>query len=333
MKLTVTTEEWPLAAPFRISGHTFLTTPAITVKLSSDGCVGYGEAAGVHYRNDGIEHMLGIIEAARSEIESGIDRSHLQEMLPAGGARNALDCALWDLEAKRSEKPAWQLAGLSEVRPLLTTFTCGAESATAMAARASAYTAARAIKIKLVGDKEDADRVRAVRAACPTAWIGIDGNQGFSRAALEALMPVLLETEVKLIEQPFPVGQEDLIDGLYSPIALAADESLQTSEDLPALGQRFSVVNIKLDKCGGLTAALELARMARNMGLGVMVGNMVGTSLAMAPAFIVGQLCDIVDLDGPALLATDRFHRVVYADGYINCPPAVWGGDDSTEIA
>lgn len=326
MKLTVTTEEWPLASPFRISGHTFLTTPAVTVQLDSDGCVGHGEAAGVHYRNDGIEQMLGLIEAARSEIESGIDRLRLQKILPAGGARNALDCALWDLEAKRAGLPVWRLAGLSEVRPLLTTFTCGAESATAMAARAAAYTAARAIKIKLVGDEEDADRVRAVRAACPAAWIGVDGNQGFSRAALEALMPVLLEAEVKLVEQPFRVGQEDLIDGLYCPIALAADESLQTVDDLPALRRRFSVVNIKLDKCGGLTAALEIARKARNMGLGVMVGNMAGTSLAMAPAFIVGQLCDVVDLDGPALLATDRVHRVVYADGYIDCPPATWGG-------
>jgi L-alanine-DL-glutamate epimerase-like enolase superfamily enzyme len=194
-----------------------------------------------------------------------------------------------------------------------------------MAATALAYRDARAIKLKLTGEPIDADRVRAVRSARPDVWLGVDGNQGFTRPALEKLLPVLVDTKVALIEQPLPIGQEALLDGLRSPIPLAADETVQSLADVASLLGRFQVMNIKLDKCGGLTEGLAMARTARELGLDVMVGNMLGTSLAMAPAFVLGQLCKVVDLDGPLFLAADRAAAVGYKGGYINCPPGLWG--------
>ncbi len=326
MKLIVTREDWPLLAPFRISGYTFNSSPCVLVTLQEGAYCGRGEAAGVYYRNDTVEHALTQIEGVRSAVEKGIERAQLQTLLPPGGARNALDCALWDLESQIAGIPAWQLAGLDPPRPLVTTFTCGAESPEVMAARALQYRGARAIKLKLTGQALDVERVRAVRAACPQAWLGVDANQGFDRPFLEQILPALVAARVALIEQPFAVGRESELDGLQSPIPIAADESLQGLEDLAALAGRFSVVNIKLDKCGGLTEGLAIARAARREGLQVMVGNMTGTSLAMAPSFLVGQLCSVVDLDGPALLSCDREHPVCYRDGMIDCPPQLWGG-------
>jgi len=262
----------------------------------------------------------------RSQIEAGdLTAESFQTLLPPGGARNALDCALWDWRAKTSGLRVWQLAELSEPQPLVTTFTCGAETPEAMSAAARGYVGARAIKLKLTGHESDADRVEAVRAARPEVWLGVDANQGFTRASLERLMPILVKTQVSLIEQPFPVGQDALIDGLDSPIPLAADESVQHVEDVEALVGRYQVVNIKLDKCGGLTEALRMARAATERGFEVMVGNMLGTSLAMAPAYLLGQLCRVVDLDGPVFLKSDRSEHVEYEDGRIRCEPSVWG--------
>ena len=295
------------------------------VTLSQDGCVGRGEAAGVYYRNDDVAGMVAQLERARSSIDSGIDRESLQRLLPPGGARNAVDCALWDLDAKLTRQSVAQLAGLGELRPLLTTFTCGAAEPEEMAAAARAYAQARAIKVKLTGEPIDAQRVQAVREVRPDVWLGVDANQGFQRRALESLIPVLEQAGVALIEQPFPIGNEAWLDGLRSPIPVAADESAQCLADLPALVGRFDCVNIKLDKCGGLTEALAMARSARALGLKCMVGNMIGTSLAMAPAFVVGQLCEIVDLDGPIFLARDRRAAVQYQDGLLTCPPDLWG--------
>jgi L-alanine-DL-glutamate epimerase-like enolase superfamily enzyme len=290
-----------------------------------DGYVGQGEAAGVYYKNDKPAAMLGQIESLRRTIEAGIGRDRVQSLLPPGGARNALDCALWDFEAKLSGRAAWQIEGLTKPRPLLTTFTCGADEPEKMAATALAYTKARAIKLKLTGQPTDADRVRAVREARADVWLGVDANQGFTRESLERLMPTLTETNVALIEQPFPIGQDALLDGFQSPIPIAADESAQGLADIAGLVGRFNVVNIKLDKCGGLTEGLAMARTAREHGLDTMVGNMLGTSLSMAPAFLVGQLCKVADLDGPVFLKTDRAITVQYADGFITCPGTLWG--------
>jgi L-alanine-DL-glutamate epimerase-like enolase superfamily enzyme len=242
------------------------------------------------------------------------------------GARNAIDCALWDLEAKLTGRSAWRIAGLERPRALLTTFTVDANDPAKMATNARGYSHAKAIKLKLTGQPADADRVRAVRSARPDVWLGIDANQGFTPTFLEELMPVLMATQVKLIEQPFAVGQEALLETFNSPIPDAADESVQGVSDLPGLVGRFKVINIKLDKCGGLTEGLAMAHEARRLGFDVMVGNMVGTSLAMAPAFLVGQLCSIVDLDGPIFLSVDRHSPARYEGGTITCPDELWGG-------
>lgn len=326
LTMDVAIEKFPLREPFNITGSSMLEADVVVVTLSKDGRSGHGEASGVDYHGDDVPGMVRQLEAARVSIEAGLDRDSLQRLLPIGGARNALDCALWDLEAKLSGRAAWQIAGLDAPKPLLTTFTVGANAPEKMAADARAYVQAKAIKMKLTGQAEDAERVRAVRAARPDVWLCVDANQGFTRELLALLMPVLADARVQLIEQPFPVGQEAQMDGLDASIAFAADESAQGLDDVPKLVGRFNVVNIKLDKCGGLTEALSMARKARQLGLEVMVGNMVGTSLAMAPAFLVGQLCSVVDLDGPVFLSRDRLVSVRYEDGLVTSPDVLWGG-------
>jgi L-alanine-DL-glutamate epimerase-like enolase superfamily enzyme len=325
LTLRATVEQWPLITPFRITGHTWHALDTVVVSLARDGHVGRGEGEGVYYRQDTPALALKKIESLKATIEVGISRASLQKLLPPGGARNALDCALWDLEAKLTGRPVWQMAGLEKPKPLLTTMTCGAETPETMATTALGYTQARAIKLKLTGESVDAERVLAVRQARPDVWLGVDANQGSTRASLEQLMPVLVDARVALIEQPFPIGQDAWLDGFHSPIPIAADESVQGLADIPGLVGRYQVLNIKLDKCGGLTEGLAMARAARELGLEVMVGGMMGTSLAMAPAFLVGQLCHVVDLDGPIPLKTDRAITVDYTEGFIRCPEMLWG--------
>jgi len=326
LSLHVVADNLFLRTPFAISGYVFEFMPAIVVTLTDGVHTGRGEASGVYYFGDDAARMMAQVQSVRAEVEAGYSRSALQTLLPAGGARNALDCAMWELEASRAGVPVWQLAGLSAVRPLVTTMTAGADTPESMARTAAAFTAARAIKLKLTGDVVlDAARVAAVRQAYPTVWLGVDANQGYDLARLRAVMPHFLRHEVALVEQPLPRGQEHLLEGFASPIRLAADESLQGLADLESLRGRFDVVNIKLDKCGGLTEALAIAGRARALGLAVMVGNMAGSSWAMAPAFIVGQFCDVVDLDGPLVLRQDRDPAVRYVDGEIHCGDAVWG--------
>ena len=319
-------ERWRLREPFRITGTVMEELDVVVVEVRDDGLCGRGEAAGVDYRGDDIEHMLEQLQALHVQFESGIDRETLQSLLPPGGARNALDCALWEIEAQRAGQPVWQLAGLSSPRPLLTTYTIGANDPASMAATAQRFAHARAIKLKLTGEACDAQRVRSVRAVRPDIWLGVDANQGFTRQHFDALLPVLIEARVDLIEQPFRVGQEPALSELGSPIRIASDESIQALADVTSAAGRFDVINIKLDKCGGLTEGLAMARLARQLQMGIMVGNMVGTSLAMAPAFVLGQLCDVVDLDGPILLSADREKTVEYANGEIWCAADVWGG-------
>ena len=328
LTLDVAIESLPLANPFRISGHVFTDPPVVLVTLSDGTHSGRGEASGVYYLDDDVPAMAAAIESVRGAVEAGITREGLQMLLPAGGARNALDCALWELDARRSGVPVWELAGLAEPRPLRTTFTLGADDPEVMAEGARGYAQARALKLKLTGDLDlDIARVQAVRAARPECWIGVDANQGFAIGDLDALVAALVAADVKLLEQPLARGREADLDGYQCPIPIAADESALTLGDVEGLVGRFNVVNIKLDKCGGLTEGLAIAKRARELGLGVMVGNMVGSSLAMAPAFIVGQLCDIVDLDGPIFLAADRKPSIEYTDGDAWCGEAIWGRD------
>ena len=326
MKLHTRLEKWALKVPFHITGYTFDVFDALVVSLQEGSHVGRGEALGVYYHDDTPVSMQAQVEALRERIEAGVTRQQLLQLLPAGGARNAIDCALWDLEAKRAGRPVWMLAGLDAPRPLLTTFTVGAAEPATMAEAARSFPAAHALKLKLTDDGLNADRVRAVRAACPDAWIMVDANQGFTRESFAHLLPALVDAGIAVVEQPFPIGSEAWLDGLDSPIMIAADESVQDHHDLPSLVGRVGMINIKLDKCGGLTEALAMAEQARGLGFELMVGNMSGSSLAMAPAFVLGQLCKVVDLDGPVFLRGDPQPSATYEDGRIWCDDAVWGG-------
>jgi L-Ala-D/L-Glu epimerase len=325
-KLRYRVEKHPLAAPFRISGYVFEASDLVVVELDDGEHRGRGEAAGVYYTGDEAPQIVETLEANRSAIEGCGSREKLRQLLPPGGARNAVDCAMWEVEARRLGIPAYRIAGIDAPRPLITTFTLGADEPAVMAEGARKYASARAIKVKLTGDLDlDIARVKAIREARGDVWLGVDANQGFGIADLPALVSAMVEQRVSLIEQPIARGREADLEGFGSAIPLAADESALSLADVPGLVGRFQTVNIKLDKCGGLTEGLMIAQEARKLGLDVMVGNMVGTSLAMAPAFILGQLCDVVDLDGPTFLKQDRVPGVDYRDGHIWCADEVWG--------
>ncbi len=314
--------------PFRIAGHVFDIAEIVTVTLDDGRHIGRGEASGVFFLGDDIANMLDQLERARADIERGIGREELRDLLPPGGARSAVDGALWELEARQTATPVWQLAGLAQApRPIRTTFTLGAEEPDAMAAAASGrLTGAKSIKVKLTGDLVlDTARIHAIRAARPDVWLGVDANQGYVRADLPDLIDAMVTANVSLIEQPLARGHDAELEGLASPIPIAGDESLVSLADLAHAPGRFDVVNIKLDKCGGLTEGLMMVAEARRLGLAVMVGTMIGTSLATAPGFVLGQLCDLVDLDGPTFLAADRMPGVSYQDGNLYAGPDVWG--------
>ena len=325
-------ERWPLRAPVRITGLTFTETCVVHVIIRQGGREGHGEGAGVYYHGETPDTMLEQLMRVRVRLaDETVDRRILQRLLPPGGARNAVDCALWDLEAQSSGPSAREAAGVHELRPLITTWTVSADDPGQVAQTARDFKSARAIKLKLTGDGLDVERVLAARRARPDVWLSVDANQAFDRQGLMRLLPVLLDSNVSLIEQPLPVGRDAALRELELPIPVAADESAQCAADVPSLVGLYGMVNIKLDKCGGLTEALEMARLARRLGLDLMVGNMCGTSLAMAPAYVLGQLCDVVDLDGPMLLASDRTPSLTYRDGTIAGGEEVWGSQRSRE--
>ncbi|WP_419815625.1 dipeptide epimerase [Glacieibacterium sp.] len=326
LSIEVVTRTLRLAQPFRISGYVFDSADVLVVTLDDGSHRGRGEAAGAYYLGDDFANMRAAIETARSAIEAGPTREELRHVMPPGGARNAVDAALWELESARSGQPVWALAGLEGTRPLVTTFTVSADTPEVMAAKATSYVGAKSLKIKLTGDVDlDLERVAAIRAARPEVWLGVDGNQGFVRADLERLIAGLRQYDISLLEQPLARGHDAELQGFSSPIPIAGDESLLSLVDLADAKGRFDVVNIKLDKCGGLTEGLLMAAEARRLGLGVMVGTMIGTSLATAPGFILGQVADLVDLDGPTFLVEDHVPSAVYADGLLDVGPEVWG--------
>ena len=324
MKLEATQERWPTKAPFKITGHTFNDADLVVVTLSADGVSGMGETAGVYYHDETPEALLAQIEAMRPKLEAGVSREELRVLMPPGGARNAIDCALWDFEAKRSGTPAFVTAGLTSLAPLPTTYTIGAGTPEEMAREAASFSPALRLKLKLTGEG-DAERLGAVRAARPDAWIGIDANQGHTRRSLDALLPLLTDLKIALIEQPVRIGEEESLRGLNSPIPLAADESVQALTDIAHLSGIFDVINIKLDKCGGLTEALAMIAEVKKRGMKPMVGCMQGSSLGMAPGYLAGQLCDYVDLDAALFLKKDREPAMVYRDGVIEPPHSGWG--------
>jgi len=325
MKLSLHGERWDAITPFRITGHTFDAFESLVVEVADGGCSGRGEALGVYYLDENVASMAAQVESVAARIEAGIDRAALQSLLPPGGARNAVDCALWDLEAKRAGRRVWELAGI-EPGPLETVFTIGIEATPEdMAAKAAAAQGHGLLKIKLDGH-QPLERLQAIRRARPDARIVVDANQGWTFAQLRTLAPAFAELGVQMIEQPLPRGADAPLEGYRAPLPLCADESCLHLGELEQAARRYQMINIKLDKTGGLTHGLELARAARAQGLGLMVGCMAGSSLAMAPAVMLGWLCDLVDVDGPLLQKRDRLDGIRYDRGQVSVFGAsLWG--------
>jgi L-alanine-DL-glutamate epimerase-like enolase superfamily enzyme len=324
--LTVEKAEIRFAEPFRITGYVFEAMPSIVARIADGRTVGRGEAAGGYYLGDDQDRMLATIEEVRPEIESGLSRDRLQQLLPACGARNALDCALWELDSRLANVPVWKLAGVPRPRPLVTTFTLPADDPAVLSAKVAKLAFAKAIKLKLDGNADlDRERIAVVRGARPDAWLAVDANQGFVPADLDKLGAAARDYSVSLIEQPLKRGEDSGLQGWRPGVPVAADESILDLDELEQLGHYFDVINIKLDKCGGLTEALTMARAARMFGQQVRVGHVGGSRLAMAPGFVLGQMCDGVDLDGPYGLADDPLAGEIYRDGMIYVPETLWG--------
>ena len=316
---------FPLKAPFTITGYTFTQMQAIWATLEHDGYRGRGEAQGLYYQGDTPESMAAELESVRKEVEKGASRDDIHQLLRPGGARNALDCAMWDLECKKFGSTIWKLLGLSP-RPLTTVATIGIGEPEEMAQQAKRYFDFSQLKVKLDGD-QPIEKLRAIRAARPDATLVIDVNQGWNMAQLRDYTPALVQLNIALIEQPLPRGGDHDLEGYVSPIPIGADESCLDLAQYRLVKDRYDVINIKLDKSGGLTEALAIAHEAKQDGKALMVGNMTGTSLAMAPSYVIGQYCQFVDIDGPVLLGEDVRNGLSYGDGgEVTLPsPLLWG--------
>jgi len=319
----VTVEPWEFETPFRITGYTFTVADLICVRIEADGVAGRGEAAGVYYLDEDGESMRNQVLSIVHELEDGADRERLCELLPAGGARNAVDCALWDLDAKRLGTTIWDLTG---VKPGVTqsVLTIGIDTPEAMAEKAKRLESGK-IKVKL-SKEEPLQRITAVRNARPDAEIIVDVNQGWTYEQLTDLAPKFADLGIAMIEQPLRRGEDEDLEKYDPPVMLCADESCLDTGEFSQAARRYQMINIKLDKTGGLTEALKLAAMAQERGIELMVGNMMGTSLSMAPGYVIAQLCRFVDLDGPCFLRRDREHAISYNNGVLSQPtPELWG--------
>ncbi len=319
-------ESWELAAPFAISRGTKSRADVVVATVREGGFVGRGEGVPYPRYGESVAATLQAIGGFAGACGEG-SREALLEAMPPGAARNAVDCALWDLEARRRGVPVWELAGLPPPRPVVTAYTIGLGEASAMATAARRNADRSLLKVKL-GDapNRDIERLRAVRQAAPAARLIVDANEGWDLAGLETVAPAAAELGVELIEQPLPAGTDGALAEFESPVSLGADESLQGEVDLASLAARYRVLNIKLDKTGGLTAALALAQEAHAKGFAIMIGCMVATSLSMAPALLLAHDAAFVDLDGPLLLAADRPDGLCYERDRVAFPPrGGWG--------
>lgn len=325
IELTVARESWPIAGTFRISRGERTAAEVVVVTLTEDGHQGRGECVPYARYDETVAGVVDAIETQAPRLAHGLDRADLQQCLPPGAARNAVDSALWDLEAKRAGVAASSLAGLSPLVPVTTAFTLSLDTPQNMGAAAREQAGRPLLKLKLTGDG-DLDRVAAVRENAPQSRIIVDANEAWSPDLVESLTPRLAEIGVDLVEQPLPAANDHALASIESGVPLCADESCHTAADVAQLADRYDVVNIKLDKTGGLTEALRLKRRARETGLGVMVGCMVGTALAMAPAVLLAQGADFVDLDGPLLLSRDRIPGLRFDGSILHPPdPELWG--------
>ncbi|MFG6561785.1 N-acetyl-D-Glu racemase DgcA [Sulfitobacter sp. 1A15299] len=321
MQIDVTADTFKLAQVFTISRGSRTEAKVLTVRVTEGGVTGWGEC--VPYARYG--ETLESVTAEINGLPGDITRPALYDLLPAGAARNAVDCALWDLEAKRAGKRVWELAGLTAPGPEITAYTLSLDAPEAMRAQAAKHSYRPLLKIKL-GTPDDMPRLEAVRAGAPNSTIIIDANEGWSAEVYADLAPHLVRLGVALVEQPLPAGEDDALLGMDRPVPVCADESCHDRASLPGLKGKYDVVNIKLDKTGGLTEALALRDAARAAGFEVMVGCMVGSSLAMAPATLVAQGAKVVDLDGPLLLAEDRDNALKFDGAGVHPPAAaLWG--------
>ncbi|MER9068476.1 dipeptide epimerase [Mesorhizobium sp. M0902] len=323
--ISVEAERFPIAGTFTISRGSKTEAEVISCAITENGRTGRGECVPYKRYGETMEGVRDAIEAMRSEIARGISRIALLDAMPAGAARNAIDCALWDLEAKISGTPVAHTIRTVPLRLLETAYTLSLAEPEAMAAQARANAQRPLLKVKIGGDNDIA-RIRAVTAAAPDSRIILDANEGWNDDNIVANLAFAAEHGIALIEQPLPAGHDGILRHIAHPVPICADESVHEAKDLEALVGLYDAVNIKLDKSGGLTAALVLRDRARELGLGVMVGCMVGTSLAMAPAVLLAQDADFVDLDGPLLLARDRVPGLVYQGSLVSPPErALWG--------
>jgi L-alanine-DL-glutamate epimerase-like enolase superfamily enzyme len=321
VKIEVTHDTFRLAQVFTISRGSRTEAQVLTVHLRDGGAAGRGEC--VPYARYG--ETPDSVAAQIAGLPEGVTRAALPGLLPAGAARNAVDCALWDLEARRAGRRVWELAGLPAPGPEITAYTLSLDTPDAMEAQAARHAHRPLLKIKL-GTPDDMPRLEAVRRGAPGARIIVDANEGWSAAVYADLAPHLLRLGVALVEQPLPAGEDEALIGMDRPVPVCADESCHDRASLPGLKGKYDVVNIKLDKTGGLSEALALREAARAEGYGIMVGCMVGSSLAMAPAVLVAQGALVTDLDGPLLLARDRPHALRYDAAGVHPPePALWG--------
>lgn len=325
--LSTRIDRWPVAGAFSIARGSVTEVVTVTAELVDGPYRGRGECRPYPRYGETPEGVKAEIDALAADIAGGLDRAALQSRLHAGAARNALDCAFWDLDAKRAGTTVAALAGLYEPEPLVTAYTLSLASPQDMAEAAAKAAARPLLKVKLGGsDGRDPERIAAVRAAAPAAQLIVDANEGWTGAALAENLAACAKARVTLVEQPLPAADDEILSRIERPIAVCADESAHDRASLSRLIGRYDAVNLKLDKTGGLTEALAFAREAEAAGLTLMVGCMLASSLAMAPAVLVAQRAAIVDLDGPLLLAADRDHAIAYEGSVLQPPaPALWG--------
>jgi L-alanine-DL-glutamate epimerase-like enolase superfamily enzyme len=317
-------QSWPLKEPFRISRGSRTEARVVVVTVTNGEHVGRGEGVPIRRYNQNTASVLAQIESVKDVRD--LDRDKLQQLLPPGAARNASDCALWDLEAKRSGKRVWELANIPIVDQVETSFTISLDTPEKMAAAAKAAEKAPILKLKLGGDALDLARVEAVRVAAPEARLLMDANESWSVEHYRKIVPALKQMDVELIEQPFPADADEVLEELDHPVPVCADESCHTTTDLTHLKKRYEAINVKLDKTGGLTEALRLCQRSSESGFKLLIGCMVCTSLGIAPARLLASAADYVDLDGPLLIARDRDHGLAYENSRLGIPPReLWG--------
>ncbi|MBW3098052.1 N-acetyl-D-Glu racemase DgcA [Pseudohoeflea coraliihabitans] len=323
--LKVITESFPTARPFTISRGAKTSAEVLTCIIEDNGRIGRGECVPYKRYGESLEGVRSDIEDLADALASGLSRDELQEKMKPGAARNALDCALWDLEAKLTGRPVADYACKMLPRPVPTAVTISLGDVADMADAARAHASQKVLKVK-VGTSDDRARIHAVASAAPNAEIILDANEGWTEDNLRDHLLVAAEMHIGLIEQPLPAGRDDILAHVPHPVPICADESVHTSADLEGLVSRYDAINIKLDKAGGLTEALKMRDQARQMGFGVMIGCMLGSSLAMAPAVLLAQEADWVDLDGPLLLSADRTPALSYTSSMVSPPkPELWG--------